>query len=96
MTMELRITELDMDSREPNYFIVTDTGSDQIDPPVFESEDLMACVKYCYDLGVNFEVYTLAAWQRETTDTPTFEELLKSAEHKACDCPWCESETTND
>ena len=66
MSIELKIVELDFDGREPNTFEITQTGEEfAFDPPVFESQDLMECVKYCYDLGVNFAVYTLAAWNRE-------------------------------
>lgn len=63
---QLRIVELDLDGREPNTWIVNTLGDEySFDPPVFESEHLTECVAYCYGQGVNFEIYTLAAWYRE-------------------------------
>lgn len=34
-------------------------------PPLYESEDLTKAVKFCYNLGQDFSVRTLAQWYRE-------------------------------
>ena len=33
--------------------------------PIYESEDLTDAVRFCYDLGQDFTVRTLASWERE-------------------------------
>ena len=33
--------------------------------PLYESENLTDAVKFCYDLGQDFTVRTLASWERE-------------------------------
>ena len=33
--------------------------------PIYEAEDLTSAVKYCYDLGQDFTVRTLAAYYKE-------------------------------
>ena len=49
-----------------NLFEVYDTESDFFDsPPIYESENLTDAVKFCYDLGLNFTVRTLAQYERE-------------------------------
>lgn len=34
-------------------------------PPIYESENLTDAVNYCYNLGLDFSVRTLAQWNRE-------------------------------
>lgn len=36
---------------------------DSFDPPIFSSESLVEAVQYCYDLGRDFIVRTLAEWE---------------------------------
>lgn len=36
---------------------------DHSEPPLFSSEDLLEAVKFCYDLGRDFVVRTLAEWE---------------------------------
>ena len=36
-----------------------------LNPPIYESEDLTQAVKFCYDLGQDFTVRTLAQWYKE-------------------------------
>ena len=33
--------------------------------PIYEAEDLTDAVKFCYNLGQDFTVRTLASWERE-------------------------------
>ena len=49
-----------------NLFEVYDTrDKNHWSPPVYESENLTEAVNYCYNLGYNFTVKTLAQWERE-------------------------------
>lgn len=41
---------------------------DLMQPPIYSSTDLHQAVDYCYELGVNFEIKTLAAWQQDESD----------------------------
>lgn len=34
-------------------------------PPIYETEDLTDAVKFCYNLGLDFTVRTLAQWHKE-------------------------------
>lgn len=36
---------------------------DVMNPPLFSSTDLMEAVKFCYSLGKDFTVRTLAEWE---------------------------------
>ena len=36
-----------------------------MDPPIFETNNLIEAVNYCYKLGQDFEVKTLAQWEKE-------------------------------
>lgn len=36
---------------------------DSFDPPIFSTESLVEAVQYCYDLGRDFIVRTLAEWE---------------------------------
>ena len=64
----LEIVEIDY-SVSPggiNSFEVYDRQ--EIDPvslPIYESEDLTDAVRFCYDLGQDFAVRTLAQWEKE-------------------------------
>ena len=64
----LEIVEIDY-SVSPggiNSFEVYDRQ--EIEPvslPIYESEDLTDAVRFCYDLGQDFTVRTLASWERE-------------------------------
>ena len=63
---ELAIVEVDYQIDGQNTWIVNAIGDEYaFDPPVFESAELIKCVEYCYELGVNFKVNTLKAWNRE-------------------------------
>ena len=65
MSNHLRILEIDY-SVSPggvNMFEVYPTDI-IIDPPYFESTDLMEAVNYCYNMGLDFEVKTLAQYYR--------------------------------
>ncbi len=48
-----------------NSFEVYDTEGFPFDPPIFETEDLTEAVKFCYNLGLDFRVRTLAQYYRE-------------------------------
>jgi hypothetical protein len=49
-----------------NLYEVYDTHEEYpMTPPVFESEDLTEAVRYCYNMGQDFTVRTLAQWYRE-------------------------------
>ena len=49
-----------------NLFEVYDTNEViPMSPPIYETEDLTSAVKFCYDLGQDFTVRTLAQWYRE-------------------------------
>ena len=49
-----------------NYFEVYDTYEEiPMTPPIYESEDLTQAVKFCYNLGQDFTVRTLAQWYKE-------------------------------
>jgi len=39
--------------------------TDISDRPIYESESLTDAVQYCYNLGRNFTVQTIAAWHKE-------------------------------
>lgn len=68
MNIPLEILEIDY-SVSPggvNSFEVYDTEEDMfMEPPIFETESLVEAVKFCYNLGVNFTVRTLAQWEKE-------------------------------
>ena len=70
----LKIYEIDY-SVSPggvNFFEVYDEPDEtynelEYDPnnaPIFESESLLEACQFCYNLGYNFTVYTLAEWVR--------------------------------
>jgi predicted amidohydrolase len=66
MTITLKILEIDY-SVSPggiNSFEVYDGHEDvhPMSPPIFETEDLTEAVKFCYDLGQDFSVLTLASY----------------------------------
>jgi hypothetical protein len=47
-------------------FEVYDTSDVQgLNPPLYETEDLTQAVKFCYNLGQDFTVRTLAQYYRE-------------------------------
>ena len=47
-------------------FEVYDTSDlGQSSPPLYETEDLTQAVRFCYNLGQDFTVRTLAQWHRE-------------------------------
>ena len=49
-----------------NYFEVYDTQDiDPVSLPIYESTDLTEAVNYCYNLGQDFTVRTLAQYYRE-------------------------------
>jgi hypothetical protein len=50
-----------------NEFEVYDTQDIPMSPPLFSSTDLTEAVKFCYDLGQDFTVRTIAQWEREQT-----------------------------
>ena len=64
----LEIVEIDY-SVSPggiNSFEVYDRQElDPVSLPIYESEDLTDAVRFCYDLGEDFSVRTLAAWEKE-------------------------------
>ena len=64
----LEIVEIDY-SVSPggvNLFEVYDTQEEiPMSPPIYESEDLTKAVRFCYNLGQDFTVRTLASWERE-------------------------------
>ena len=65
--VNLEILEIDY-SVSPggiNAFEVYDTQDIPMSPPIYESENLTDAVKFCYDLGQDFTVRTLAQWERE-------------------------------
>jgi hypothetical protein len=66
MTNSLRILEIgySVSPGGTDWYEVYDV-EDDFTPPIFESEHLDEAVKFCYDSGYNFEVHTLAAWERE-------------------------------
>lgn len=68
MITPLEILEIDY-SVSPggvNYFEVYDTNEEiPMTPPIYESTDLTDAVKFCYNLGQDFTVRTLAQWHRE-------------------------------
>lgn len=37
------------------------------DTPIFESESLEEACRFCYTKGYNFNVFTLAEWERSNT-----------------------------
>lgn len=50
-----------------NLFEVYDTQEEiPMSPPIYETEDLTDAVNYCYNLGQDFTVRTLAQWERES------------------------------
>ena len=51
-----------------NSFEVYDIWDYPHSVPIYETEDLTSAVKYCYDLGQDFTVRTLAAWEREQSE----------------------------
>ena len=52
-----------------NLFEVYDVFEEiPMSPPLYESEDLTDAVKFCYNLGQDFSVRTLAQWYREEMD----------------------------
>lgn len=38
------------------------------DPPIYESLDLTSAVKYCYNLGRDFAVYTLSEYHKQESE----------------------------
>mgnify|MGYP006266627833 CR=1 FL=1 len=68
MITPLEILEIDY-SVSPggvNSFEVYDTNEEiPMTPPIYETEDLTDAVKFCYNLGQDFTVRTLAQWHRE-------------------------------
>lgn len=67
MTTKLEILEVDY-SVSPggvNYFEVYDTEGHPFDTPLFESQDLTEAVLFCYNLGLDFKVRTLAQYYAE-------------------------------
>lgn len=68
MNTPLEILEVDY-SVSPggvNLFEVYDTHEEiPMTPPIYESENLTDAVNYCYNLGLDFSVRTLAQWNRE-------------------------------
>lgn len=49
-----------------NVFEVYDTEEViPMSPPLYETEDLTDAVRFCYNLGQDFSVRTLAQWYRE-------------------------------
>ena len=48
-----------------NSFEVYDPINYPDSPPIYETEDLTEAVQYCYNLGQNFTVHTLAQWEQE-------------------------------
>jgi hypothetical protein len=67
MNTPLEILEIDY-SVSPggvNSFEVYDVENDFFSPPIYETEDLTDAVQFCYNLGINFTVRTLARWNRE-------------------------------
>ena len=49
-----------------NSFEVYDTFEEiPMSPPIYESESLTDACRFCYDLGKDFTVRTLAQWERE-------------------------------
>ena len=64
--VNLEILEIDY-SVSPggvNAFEVYDTLEFPDSPPIYESENLTDAVKFCYNLGQDFTVRTLAQWER--------------------------------
>ena len=64
--VNLEILEIDY-SVSPggvNAFEVYDKLEFPDSPPIYESENLTDAVKFCYDLGQDFTVRTLAQWER--------------------------------
>jgi hypothetical protein len=64
----LRIYEIDYSvspGGNTEYEVYSMHEEDLFDPPIFAAESLHAAVDFCYDLGVNFEVRTLAQYERE-------------------------------
>ena len=50
-------------------FEVYDTSDVELmSPPLYETEDLTQAVRFCYNLGQDFTVRTLAQWHRENND----------------------------
>lgn len=68
MITPLEILEVDY-SVSPggvNLFEVYDTQEIiPMTPPIYETEDLTDAVKYCYNLGLDFTVRTVAQWNKE-------------------------------
>jgi len=46
------------------YEVYDRDDSDPVSIPIFETESLTEAVQFCYDLGQDFTVRTLAAWHR--------------------------------
>jgi len=44
-------------------FEVYDKSDIPLDVPIYETESLTKAVKYCYNLGKDFTVRTLAEWE---------------------------------
>ena len=66
--MSLEIIEIDYEVSPGgvNSFEVYDRQElDPVSLPIYESEDLTDAVRFCYDLGEDFSVRTLAAWEKE-------------------------------
>ena len=67
MKTNLEILEIDY-SVSPNginLFEVYDTEDIPMSPPIYETEDLTEAVRFCYNLGQDFTVRTLAQYERE-------------------------------
>lgn len=68
----VRIVEIDY-SVSPGgvneFEVYSNEEEDLMLPPIYSSTDLHEAVDYCYNLGVNFEIKTLAAWYEHETST---------------------------
>lgn len=64
----LRIYEIDY-SVSPGgvneYEVYSMDEEDSFDPPIFVSEHLVEALDFCQDLGVEYEVRTLAQYEKE-------------------------------
>lgn len=64
----LSIVEIEYDvspGGEREYEIYSNDEEDLMQPPVWSTTSLHEAVDYCYSLGLNFNIKTLAAWHRE-------------------------------
>jgi hypothetical protein len=69
--IDLRIVEVAYDvspGGERSFEVYSAHEDDIYEPPMFSTEDLHKAVDYCYELDLDFEIKTFAAWSKDETE----------------------------